>query len=81
MVASSSVVESSTDKIPQYPPSRLIVPSLSIDAPVDSIETRADGVLDPPADVSRIGWWSPGARPAGPGSTVLTAHVVRYVWS
>ncbi|OYD70473.1 sortase family protein [Rhodococcus sp. OK302] len=76
VVAAPPVVDASpTAMIPQYPPSKLIVPSLSIDAPVDPIETRSDGVLDPPADVSRIGWWSPGARPAGPGSTVLTAHV------
>lgn len=68
--------QSNTDlSAAQFPPTALAIPGISVDAPVDWIETGADGVLDPPEDVSRVGWWSPGARPAGPGSTVLTAHV------
>lgn len=38
----------------------------------------ADGVLRPPADPQRVGWWSSGARPAARrGATLLTGHAVR----
>lgn len=59
----------------QYPPIRVAIADLGIDAEVDPVDTGAGGVLDPPEDVSRAGWWLPGARPVGPGSTVIIGHV------
>lgn len=65
------------DRLPvkQLPPTRLQIADMKIDAKVVPIATDAKGVLTPPSDVSVVGWWAPGARPAGDGSTVLTAHV------
>ena len=58
-------------------PVRLVVPSLKVRADVDPIAVSADRVLDPPADVSRVGWWDASARPgATSGQTVLTGHSV-----
>ena len=59
------------------PPTRLVVPALRIKAPVDAVEITPAGVLDPPADVSRVGWWQRSAPiGAGSGQTVMTGHSV-----
>lgn len=58
-------------------PSRLVVPSLEIRAPVVPIELGKDGVLDPPEDPAVVGWWDGSKRPgADGGQTVLTGHTV-----
>lgn len=55
--------------------------SMSIDgavAPVDPVQLTDTGTLIPPADVSRLGWYSASAVPgtAGAvGSTVITGHI------
>ncbi|WP_408897748.1 class F sortase [Nocardioides sp. R1-1] len=58
------------------PPDRIRIPALAVDAPVDPV-AAPDGVLRPPADPSRVGWWSAGA-PAGArrGTTLLAGHSV-----
>ncbi len=46
-----------------------------MDAPVDPI-LNTGGVLRPPDDPSRLGWWISSAPPgAWRGSTVITGHV------
>lgn len=44
-------------------------------APVDAVETDASGVLHPPTDVSRIGWWVDSALPGTPGTVVVSGHI------
>lgn len=45
-------------------------------APIDPIRTDARGVLDPPKNVSRVGWWQDSGIPGeGAGSVVVTGHV------
>jgi LPXTG-site transpeptidase (sortase) family protein len=57
-------------------PTRLIVPSLGVDAPVIDIGV-VDGVLLPPSDPRTLGWWSAGARPgAVRGGALITGHTV-----
>ena len=47
-------------------------------APVVSIRTNGDRVLNPPHDPSVVGWWSQGAAPGrSTGSAVLVGHTVR----
>ena len=44
--------------------------------PVSAVGTRADGLLDVPPDVDRLGWWEGGARVGDPfGSVLLAGHV------
>ncbi len=63
--------------LPPGAPVRLVVPSLQVRADVDPVTVSAQRVLDPPADVSRVGWWDASARPgARSGQTVLTGHAV-----
>lgn len=58
-------------------PTRLVVPSLDIRAPVVPVELGDDAVLDPPDDPEVVGWWTGSRRPgADGGQTVLTGHTV-----
>ena len=45
-------------------------------APVDPVETLADGTLELPVDPQRIGWWTGGSAAGAPyGSVVLAGHL------
>jgi len=56
-------------------PVELTIPALDVTAPVDGILTSA-GVLHPPDDPSRVGWWVASSLPGAPtGPTVLVGHV------
>jgi LPXTG-site transpeptidase (sortase) family protein len=58
-------------------PTRLVVPSLKIRAPILPIEVNAQAVLDPPRNPRDVGWWKRSAQPgATQGQTVLTGHTV-----
>ena len=58
-------------------PTRLVVPSLDIRAPVVPIEVTADGTLPPPEDGDVVGWWQRSAKPgARHGQTVVTGHTL-----
>lgn len=39
------------------------------------IGVTAEGVLEPPADISTAGWWVSGPRPGMPGRAVITGHI------
>lgn len=39
------------------------------------IGVTAEGVLEPPADISTAGWWVAGPRPGTPGRAVITGHI------
>lgn len=57
---------------------RLFAPEVGIDAPVVPISLKENGVLDPPAAVTSVGWWD-GSADAGDrdGQTVMTGHTMR----
>ncbi len=55
----------------------LEIPTIRLAAPIDAIEIDPAGVLTPPSDVKRVGWWQRSADPgAGEGQTVITGHTV-----
>jgi LPXTG-site transpeptidase (sortase) family protein len=57
-------------------PTRLIVPSLGVNAPVIDIGV-VDGVLLPPDDPRTLGWWADGAVPGAlRGGALITGHTV-----
>jgi LPXTG-site transpeptidase (sortase) family protein len=57
-------------------PVSIEVPSVKIKAPVVPIELEGD-VLNPPADVKKVGWWQRSAQPgATDGQSLLTGHAV-----
>jgi LPXTG-site transpeptidase (sortase) family protein len=58
-------------------PTRLVVPSLKIRAPILPIVVSDQQVLDPPRNPRDVGWWRGSVRPgATKGQTVLTGHTV-----
>jgi hypothetical protein len=57
-------------------PSRVLVPHLSVDAPVDPAGVLPGGELDVPADGERLGWWIGSAAPgADRGAVLIAGHV------
>jgi LPXTG-site transpeptidase (sortase) family protein len=59
-------------------PYTLRIPRIGVDAPVISIQSNENRVLDPPRDPSVAGWWSDGALPGeSEGSAILVGHTVR----
>jgi hypothetical protein len=58
------------------PPVRLVVPGAGVTAPVDPVGVTADGLMQLPGDVRRVGWYRFGPAPGQPeGSAVLAGHV------
>lgn len=58
-------------------PVRLVIPAIDLRARVVPVEVDPDGVLFPPADVDRVGWWRRSAEPGSDtGQTLLTGHTV-----
>jgi LPXTG-site transpeptidase (sortase) family protein len=58
-------------------PELLLVPDIGLKAPIVPIDIQPDGVLDPPADVHEVGWWTGSAKPgATSGQTLITGHTV-----
>lgn len=61
--------------LPGRKPVRLVIPSIDLDAQVVRIQLSPDGVLNPPDDLTLVGWWDGSARAgATRGQTVLTGH-------
>ena len=57
-------------------PARLVVPWLSLDAPVYPIGAPG-GVLTPPSNPQTLGWWDGGAVPGAlHGGALITGHTV-----
>jgi hypothetical protein len=54
-------------------PTRLIVPALSIDAPVIAAGVNGDNELDVPPDARTLAWYRYGPAPGKPGSAVIAA--------
>lgn len=57
-------------------PVRIRVPRLGVNSAVVPISGNS-GVLEPPGDATRLGWWQEGAVPgADEGTTVVTGHTL-----
>ncbi len=64
---------------PQAPPTRLLIPAISVDAPVEQVGILANGNLDTPTGSpwTDTGWYEQGALPGQQGSAVIDGHVNR----
>lgn len=57
-------------------PTRLIIPSVQIDAPIVPIQLNGSTLL-PPDDPSVVGYWTGSAKPGSKtGQTLITGHTV-----
>ncbi|WP_317620109.1 class F sortase, partial [Streptomyces sp. CBMA156] len=61
---------------PASPPTRLLVPSVGVDAPVSALGLNPDGTVEvPPADRGdEVGWYRNGPTPGETGPAVLIGH-------
>lgn len=60
-----------------YPaiPSRIRIPSLSVDADVESVGLDNQGLMDVPRSASDTAWFAPGPKPGETGNAVIDGHV------
>jgi sortase (surface protein transpeptidase) len=66
-----------TETIRPAIPHRLRIPSLGVDAVVVPIRTTSPGVLVPPNDYTKVGWWAEGPRPGSKdGTAIIAGHTV-----
>jgi|GEM_PF-1311309 len=55
-------------------PVRLVVSSIGVNAPVESLGTTPDGLIDVPKSYGVVGWYNKGSVPGKPGPAVLVGH-------
>ena len=60
---------------PTSPPTRLIIPSLGVNAEVEPVGDDAQGHMAAPSRAERVGWYQPGAMPGDAGNAVLDGHL------
>lgn len=56
-------------------PARLIIPALTVDAPIEQVGRTASGNMGSPTSSTGIVWFKEGARPGEPGSAVVAGHL------
>jgi sortase (surface protein transpeptidase) len=68
------VAQAGTEETPAAPV-RVRVPAIGVDSELLRLGTDASGVLVPPADFARAGWFAGGAVPGDVGPAVVAGHV------
>jgi len=56
-------------------PTRVRIPAIGLDAPVDPVGATATGALLVPGDAGHLGWYRRGVRPGQPGDAVLAGRL------
>ncbi len=56
-------------------PTRVLVPSIGVDAEVIRLGLNPDRTLEVPSDFSQAGWWTGGSMPGEDGPAVVAGHV------
>jgi sortase (surface protein transpeptidase) len=64
-----------TDQEAVFPPRRLRIPAIGVDAPVDAMGLLPDRTVEVPADIDLVGWYDRLAQPGDPGVTVAVGHI------
>jgi len=54
---------------------RLRIPSIGVDTPLDVLALDAQGKLNPPRSYDRAGWYGKGVIPGDTGPAVIAGHV------
>src|SRR5579875_2441204 len=55
---------------PEAVPNRLRIPTIGLDARVESVGVTAQGTMGVPTDPQDVGWYAPGVRPGESGDAV-----------
>ena len=75
--AMSEVVQQVTPVAPKPagPPTRIVIPSIHVDAALQELHLDSEGVLQAPTNDTDAGWFAEGPAPGEPGPAVLAGHV------
>ncbi|WP_246888225.1 class F sortase [Streptomyces sp. GESEQ-13] len=76
--ASPAPAERSPGKhLPRSAPTRLVIPSIGVNAPFTTLDLNSEGQLEapPPNDTNLVGWYAKGASPGEPGAAIVAGHV------
>jgi sortase (surface protein transpeptidase) len=60
---------------PAAAPARLLVPSINVNAGVESVGLDAQGRMATPAQASDVAWFKPGSVPGDVGDAVIAGHL------
>lgn len=73
-VADTTTPAETGGRMPQGTPARVLIPSISVDAPVVDLSRNPDGTLEVP-DWQDAGWWERGPEAGERGPAVIVGHV------
>ncbi|MFJ8588378.1 class F sortase [Streptomyces sp. NPDC093595] len=63
--------------LPRSAPTRLLIPSIDVDAPFTELTIGSSGRLNapPPDDTNLVGWFAGGASPGERGTAIVAGHL------
>ncbi len=76
--ATSPSAERSPGKhLPRSAPTRLVIPSIGVNAPFTALDTDSEGRLEPPPpnDTNLVGWYAKGVSRGELGTSIIAGHV------
>lgn len=56
-------------------PVRLSIPTINVDANIQSLGVNQDGEMEVPSNITDVGWFKFGSRPGEQGSAVIAGHL------
>lgn len=65
----------SINKSPIVLPIRLIIPQISVDAPIEYVGVTSTGIMEVPKKTDTVGWFKLGAVPGENGSAIIAGHL------
>jgi len=63
------------DKTNLGQPTRLIIPTLHIEAKIQNVGISPNGIMENPSNIVDVGWFDLGTRPGQKGSAVVAGHL------
>jgi sortase (surface protein transpeptidase) len=60
---------------PGAAPTRVRIPAIGVDSPLERLRLDAGGALTPPADFAEAGWYADGTVPGDVGPAVIAGHI------
>jgi LPXTG-site transpeptidase (sortase) family protein len=59
----------------EEPPTRVRIPAIRVDSPLEDLTLDSSGALRAPVDYARAGWYAEGTVPGDVGPAVIAGHV------
>lgn len=56
-------------------PTRLVIPSIGVDAAVEAVGLDAEGAMDVPSNWANVAWFNLGVAPGARGNAVMAGHL------